>query len=244
MRSLLIGLFVIFALPAQQTGKIEFEAASIKVANPASSSGGGAHMAKVTAGGWEARNLYLRDLVCSAWKVNVDQIVGGPNWFASAGWDIDARYPAGAGSAEFPRMLQALLADRFQLVIHRETRTMPVYALTLAKGGSKLKESTEAMGTMSAGPRMIRYGAGSMKDLASQLSSYLEREVLDQTGLTGHYVINLSFAPVDPGGSGGTDGPLPSIFQALQDQAGLKLESTKGPVEMLVIDRVEKPSPN
>ena len=95
---------------------------------------------------------------------------------------------------------------------------------------------------MSAGPRLIRYGAGTMGELAGQLSSYLGRNVIDRTGITGRYAIDLSFAPVDPGAPAGD--PAPSIFQALQDQSGLKLESTKGPVEVLVIDHAEKPTPN
>lgn len=81
-----------------------------------------------------------------------------------------------------------------------------------------------------------------MGELAGQLSSYLGREVIDRTGLTGQYEISLSFAPVDPGAS--PEDSAPSIFQALQDQAGLKIESTKGPVEVLIIDQADKPTPN
>jgi uncharacterized protein (TIGR03435 family) len=85
-----------------------------------------------------------------------------------------------------------------------------------------------------------------MGELAGQLSSFLGRNVIDRTGLTGQYAISLSFAPVDPGAPAGdvTQDFAPSIFQALQDQAGLKLESTKGPVEVLVIDHAEKPAAN
>jgi uncharacterized protein (TIGR03435 family) len=181
----------------------------------------------------------------SAWHLNRDQIARGPNWLETAGWDIDARFPAGASPTQAPQMMQAMLADRFHLVTHRETRVLPVYTLTVAKSGIKLQEGNGS-GGMSAGPRLIRYRSGTMRELAGQLSSYLGREVIDRTGLTGQYSISLSFAPVDLGASAGDAAPdsAPSIFQALQDQAGLKLESTKGPVEILVIDRAEKPTAN
>lgn len=137
-------------------------------------------------------------------------------------------------------MMQAMLADRFRLAIHRETRTLPVYALIVGKSGIKLHEG-DGRGGMSAGPRLIRYGSGTMGELAGQLSGYLGRQVIDRTSLTGQYAIDLSFASVDPGAAAGDAGP--SIFQALQE-AGLKLESTRGPVETLVIDHAEKPTSN
>ena len=142
-------------------------------------------------------------------------------------------------------MMQAMLEDRFQLVTHRETRVLPVYTLTVAKAGLRLQKG-DGSGGMSAGPRLIRYGSATMSELASQLSGYLGRHVLNQTGIAGQFAINLSFAPVDVGNGGDatSQDPVPSIFQALQEQAGLKLESGKGPVEVLVIDRAEKPSAN
>lgn len=141
-------------------------------------------------------------------------------------------------------MMQAMLADRFQLRTHQETRTLSIYILTVAKKGMKLRQG-DGRGGMSAGPRIIRYNSGTTAELASQLSGYLGRQVVDRTGSTGQYFINLSFAPVDPEAPrDGAQDAAPSIFQALEDQAGLKLESTKGPVEVLVIDRAEKPTPN
>ena len=113
--------------------------------------------------------------------------------------------------------------------------------MTAAKSGIKLSEG-DSRGAMSAGPRLIKYSSGTMGELARELSSYLGREVVDRTGTTGQYAINLSFAPTDPGAAS-EDFP-PSIFQALQDQAGLKLESGKGPVEVLIVDHVEQLAPN
>src|SRR5580658_1337243 len=236
----LVGLAISVALPAQQPpSNVEFEVVSVKAADPADP----AHMTQATAGGFRGRNLRLFELVMSAWRLNRDQVIGGPNWLETAGWDIDARFPAGASPAQAPQMMQAMLADRFRLVTHRETRTLPIYVLTVAKGGIKLQQG-DGRGGMSAGPRLIRYDAGTMGELAGQLSSYLGRNVIDRTGITGRYAINLSFAAVDPGAPDAAQDSAPSIFQALQDQAGLKLESSKGPVEVLVIENAEKPTPN
>jgi len=238
----LVALAISVALAAQQPKtNVEFEVVSVKPANPADP----AHMTQATVGGLRGRNLRLFELVMSAWHLNRDEIIGGPNWLETAGWDIDVRFPAGAGPAQAPQMMQAMLSDRFRLVTHRETRTLPIYVLTVAKGGIKLQQG-DGIGGMSAGPRLIRYGAGTMGELAGQLSGYLGRNVIDRTGLTGQYAISLSFAPVDPGAPARDIAQdfAPSIFQALQDQAGLRLESTKGPVQVLVIDHAEKPTPN
>jgi uncharacterized protein (TIGR03435 family) len=238
----LTGIAISIALVAQQQPvNVEFEVVSIKPADPVSP----AHMAHQTPGGFRGRNLRLFELIMSAWHLNRDQLIGGPSWLETAGWDIDARFPEGASPTQAPQMMQAMLADRFRLVAHRETRTLPVYVLTVAKGGVKLHQG-DGRGGMSAGPRLIRYGAGTMGELAGQLASYLGRNVIDRTGITGQYAINLSFAPVDPGAPVGDAAQdfAPSIFQALQDKAGLNLESTKGPVEVLVIDHAEKPRLN
>jgi uncharacterized protein (TIGR03435 family) len=238
----LIGIAISIALVAQQQpANVEFEAVSIKPADPAAP----AHMTQQTPGGFRGRNLRLFELIMGAWHLNRDQLIGGPSWLETAGWDIDARFPEGASPTQSPQMMQAMLADRFRLVIHRETRTLLIYALTVAKGGVKLREG-DGRGGMSTGPRLIRYGAATMGELARQLSSYLGRNVIDRTGITGEYAINLSFAPVDPGAPAVdfAQDSAQSIFQALQDQVGLKLESAKGPVEVLVIDRADKPTPN
>ena len=242
LKTPLTGIAISIALVAQQQlERVEFEVVSIKPGDPAASG----RTTQQSQGGFRCRNLRLFELIMSAWHLNRDQIAGGPNWLETAGWDIDARFPAGASPAQVPQMMQAMLADRFHLVTHRETRMLPVYTLIVAKSGIKLQEGNGS-GSMSAGPRLIRYSSGTMRELAGQLSSYLGREVIDRTGMTGGYSISLSFAPVDPGALAGDAAPdsAPSIFQALQDQAGLKLESTKGPVEILVIDRAEKPTAN
>jgi uncharacterized protein (TIGR03435 family) len=233
-KAALTGSALAFALAAQQPA---FETVSIKPADPADST----RMTQPLSNGLRGRNLRLFELIMSAWHLNRDQIIGSTGWMETAGWDIEARFPEGASSKQAPQMMQAMLADRFRLVTHRETRTLPVYVLSVVKGGAKLQQGDGA-GRMSAGPRLIRYSSGTMSELAGQLSSYLGREVIDRTGLTGQYAISLSFAPVDPGDA--EQDSAPSIFQALQEQAGLKLESTKGPVEVLVIDHAERATGN
>jgi uncharacterized protein (TIGR03435 family) len=247
MRTAVLLLLAAGAALAQQSGapKVEFEVVSIKPFNPDLSQGGIARSTRNSRGRWEARNIRLKDLLRTAFGLNENQIVGGPKWLDSAGWDIDAKYDD-ANPAQFARMVQAMLADRFRLVFHRETRQLPVYLLEVAKGGPKLKESNTASGGMSAGPRLIRYTSGTTADLADQLSSLFQRQVLDRTELKARYEIHLRFAPVNADASveAAQAETLPSIFRALEDQAGLRLESGKGPVEVLVVDSAERPSEN
>ena len=153
-------------------------------------------------------------------------------------------------------MFQTLLADRFQLKTHRETKELPVYAVTVGKNGPKLSKADPAgKGTqMSMGRGQLKAKKASIEQLAKLLGNQLGRTVLDKTGLAGDFDFELTWTPdvTGPLGpkEGGVDGPPPvdpggpSIFTAIQEQLGLKLESQKGPVEILVIDSVERASEN
>lgn len=174
--------------------RVEFEVVSIKPAEPSAI----ARIVQPAPGGFRGRNLRLFELIMTAWNLNRDQIIGGPKWLDTAGWDIDARSSKETNPAKTSQMMQALLADRFRLLTHRENRILPIYVLTAATGGSKLLAG-DGRGLMSAGPRLIRYSSATTGELARELSSYLGREVVDRTGLTGQYAINLSFTPLDPG---------------------------------------------
>jgi uncharacterized protein (TIGR03435 family) len=185
----------------------------------------------------------LSDLLFWAFQVAHRDIVDIPGWAESALWDIDATYDDRA-EAELPRMLQAMLQDRFRLVYHRENRTQPVYFLEISKEGPKLKESTATTIGSSARPRRIRYTRGTVGEFAERLGSYLERRVVDRTGLQGQFEIDLNFAPTNVTVSASEPESLPSIFQALEEQLGLRLQSGRGPAEVLVIDSVERPSAN
>jgi len=194
----------------------------------------------------------LLGLIMDAYQLNESsQISGGPPWMSAdtVRFDIAAIAPGeGAPSKENVRlMLQALLADRFQLKVHRVTQERPVYALVVAKNGPKLKESApdEESSVTASGDRtaQITMANVSTERLAIQLSGGLDRPVVDKTGLKGHYDVKLNwipeFAGPPPPGSDGVN-----IFTAVQEQLGLKLEPQKTSIEILMIDHVEKPSEN
>ncbi len=198
------------------------------------------------------------------------QIIGGPDWISTARFDIEARAeeeairqmgnaPATARSETMRQMIQSLLDERFQLKVHRETRELPVFNLTVAKDGPKLQATIEGRpgpGGLSAGsarsngtPAGVEMsGSGiTMQRLVSMLASRAGRPMIDRTNLTGTYDFNLKFAPSaapTAGPDSATEPIGPSLFTAIQEQLGLRLESGKGPIEVLVIDSVSKPSEN
>jgi len=189
--------------------------------------------------------------------MRVFQVEGGPGWINSDRFDISAKAGSATTSDQLRRMLRTLLADRFQLALQREMRELNVFALTINRDGPKLKESVSHSSEPERGVRISGIGrltgiAASSSQLAEALSdvtlngsSIVNRPVLDKTGLTGLYDFTLSWLP-DPGqvGNAAGQGEGASIFTALVEQLGLKLEAQKGPVEILVIDHVEKPSEN
>jgi uncharacterized protein (TIGR03435 family) len=252
-------------------------------------------------------NVSLAKLIELAYDVKEYQI-SGPDWMSSARFDISAKVPAGTTKAQSKVMLQNLLADRFKLVLHHSTKESSIYALLVAKGGPKLKESAkESTDDAAAAPppggqrmdgpgrgmmgkdgmpqlppgtprgtpmmigegqmiapggkiRMIRNGA-TIREFLDVLANQLDRPVMDMTGLSGRYDITLDFA-IDPSimhakmaamgggppspGTASTEGAAqdPSgadtMFSALKEQLGLRLEVRKGPVDLLVIDSVQK----
>jgi bla regulator protein blaR1 len=230
----------------------------------------------VPGGGLRATNATLRSLIAEAYQVRDFELSGGPAWLNSARYDIEAKGQVDSSSQEqtglqVMKMLQALLADRFQLTIHRETKEMPIYALLVAKSGPKLQASREVCFDPTAGVpppptlpgqlpsrpcggfnnssnQMLGASVG-MSRFAANLSRFTGRTVVDRTGLKGTYDIALRWTP-DEGQAWLPTGPLPpddsqpSIFSAVQEQLGLRLESQRGPVEVWVIDRAEKPSEN
>jgi uncharacterized protein (TIGR03435 family) len=164
--------------------------------------------------------------------------ISGPAWIKAQTYDIAAKTEGGVSLTreQMRPLLQQLLAERFKLAFHRETRALPGYALVVAKGGSKLQAAKEGV---SPGGYILRDGirdpSATTKMLAGMLALSLKQPVVDKTGIQGDYEIKMSFAPEDA-----TDSTLPSIFTAVQEQLGLKLEEQKVAVEMLVVDQVEK----
>ena len=197
-------------------------------------------------GRYSAQNLTVKALLGMSYGVQGYQILGGRGWVDSGGFDIEAKAAGGVGEPtheQVNQMVQALLADRFQLALHRETRQLPIYVLVAGKTGAKMLpgESSAQGSKMMMGQLIIK--KMSMTGLANILTFDLNRPVIDQTGLKGEYAFTLEWTPGLREADAGT-ASRPSLFTAVEEQLGLKLESTKGPVEVLVIDRVEKPSEN
>jgi uncharacterized protein (TIGR03435 family) len=271
-----------------------FEVATIKPNN----SGDGRVMMQMQPGQLRATNVTLRLLIRNAYQLQDSQITGGPGWISSDHFDLIAKMPDGfqqtpgppppAGGPPTPvqLMMRALLADRFKLATHNDTRDSPIYALVVARSDGKLgpqlkKSEVDCAAILAAargrGPAMppppggpgrgpdnfpcgIRIGPGALTmggtplaNFAQSLGMFAGRIVLDRTGLTGAYDVNLTWTPDQmPRPAGGGDQPPsingaaidpngPSLFTAVQEQLGLKLDSQRGPVETLVIDHAEKP---
>jgi uncharacterized protein (TIGR03435 family) len=191
-------------------------------------------------------NVSLKRYLMAAWGLK-DYQVSTPAWMNDERYDLTATMPAGTPPHEVLLMLQALLVDRFKLATHRESRELAVYALVVDKGGVKLKPAEGFGSSVSSSPKGRSMRANvTMKSFAGTLSSLMDRPVVDMTGLTGGFHIELEWAPDEirpnPGGNeaGTGDGaPGPSIYTALRE-VGLKLETRKAPVEVLVADRAEK----
>lgn len=208
-------------------------------------------------GNFKAENMSIVMLMQWAYEIPDTRIIGAPGWASSTFFNIDAKadpavdqqlrkMSSDAGRKMKERMVQTLLADRFKLVTHTETRELPVYALVVARGGAKVGE-TNSGGTVinSWRDHLEVQGANSLELLAQVLADELGRPVVDRTGIAGRYHLALQWTPDDSASAGpnGSNAP-PSIFTALQEQLGLKLESQKGPVQVLVVDHVEMPSAN
>lgn len=190
-------------------------------------------------------NITLKALIRTAYRLQSDQIVGGQGWLDSDRFDIDAKTenPEKIEPDQLKTMLQDLPADRFGVKTHEETREMTVYALLPDKSGAKMKANADGPGTFmntDSGPGKARMtGKASLEQLAGYIGNKLGRVVLDKTGLQGTYDVALEWDPEQAGDSNG-----PSLFTALKEQLGLRLETQKGQVEVFVIDRAERPSEN
>lgn len=248
---------LIFAslLNAQQGGKapLAFEVASVKKSEPGGRGGG----IRPTQGGqtYVGSNVPLRLMIKLMYGITDVQIQGGPDWINTELYDVRAKAERPSHIGELHQMFQTLLADRFKLQFHRETKTLPVYELVVDKKAKlKANESTEAFADFPIKPAGRGKVAGqrvSMSYLAWFLAQQLNRPILDKTGLAGFYDFDLEWVPELPPGAAlrpeegappVPDGP--TIFAALKEQLGLKLESQKGPVEVFVIDRAERPTEN
>jgi len=200
--------------------------------------------AQVSPGALVMRNQPLFFLVQWAWDVTPAQI-DAPQWSTEACFDIVAKASGPADEKQLRLMLQTLLANRFGLRLHKETRVVPVYAITLAKGGPKFQESaTEGAFVIERNnPVILNAHHARMSDLAQGISAEVKRPVVDNTGLTGRYEIHMDLSAYLNGTGGAGDGQLDLmsiLFSGFQDLLGLKLEARKQSVDVLVIDHAEK----
>jgi uncharacterized protein (TIGR03435 family) len=264
-------ILVAFAISAAFAQHVEFEVASVKPAINAPFGGGLPNSVPVaeilgfeggpgskTPGRIHYSGVTLKMILVRAYAMRPYQILG-PGWMDTERYDIDAKYPVETKAEEFGLMLQTLLAERFHLALHRETREMSRYRLVIARrGGPKLsppqkqpeykddeerkaameKQTRARMEAMMSRPhsgpyRSMGHVNSTMARLAESISGYVDRPVTDDTGLEGTYSWSLEWSP-------GESADMPSIFAALQEQLGLKLEPAKGPVEFLVIEHAEK----
>ena len=288
------------------TPVMEYEVATIKPYKPGA--GEGPNVMRVginnAPDGFIASGANMQMLVSQAFGIQNFQIIGAPDWFTSDRFEIDAKMDSSVADALAKmsqddrtqvrqKMLQALLADRFKLTIHRESKELPAYILTIGKNGSKLvaakppdPQAAPPAGSsggnrggpgrggpgrggmmMSGGPGGQTVSADSVPiaALVRLLSQFLRSPVIDKTGLTGNFAISLKFMPENFGGGGGPgfatppsggaagapappDVPAepvaPTLQVAVQEQLGLKLDKSKGQVEIIVIDHVQKASDN
>ncbi len=196
---------------------------------------------------FRAHNLTAKRLISVAYTVDMSEIIGGPKWVDSDRYDIDAKIPpefAEARPNRLPEMIEALLADRFQLVIHREQRQMSGYALLADKKGTKLqpaKAPDKGSESNSNGRHLVATNL-SMESLAKRLSREVMGVVVDRTGLKGGFDFELEWTPEKVLAADAATDDRPSIFAALEEQLGLRLEPAKIPVSAVVIDRAEKPA--
>lgn len=192
-------------------------------------------------------NVPLRRLIAVAFEIREDQI-SGPDWLANERFDIQAKASSPVGDPEIKRMLQSLLKERFHLAEHRATRLEKVYALVQAKNGSKLKAETPTGSSTTNGTRgALKATTVSMTQFANRLSRMLELPVVDETEMPGVYSFKLTWDPAANTlqAEAPSDAPGPSIFEAIQQQLGLKLEAKRAPVEIMMIDHVDRvPSEN
>jgi uncharacterized protein (TIGR03435 family) len=190
-------------------------------------------------------------LMMSAYEVMPQQVIGLPGWATSEPLAIEAKMDGDTVAAlakltpeeqwkAKDQMLQALLAERFALKLHRTTRELPIYALTLVDAGRLKKSATDSGGNASFYPGRIKAHAMSIDSLAMNLAGTLGRVVVNQTGLAGTYDFTLEWAPE---GADASD-QRPSIFTAIEEQMGLKLKATQGPVDAIVVDAIERPTAN
>jgi uncharacterized protein (TIGR03435 family) len=265
--ALVVAIPLLIGTSHAQGDAPRFDVASVKPAPPGTF---GVRMQFTPGGGARIQNATLQNIIMMAFNIERFQLSGGPAWISSEQFEIEAKGPAendgeqGSLTAEdralAQRRLQTLLADRFGLVVRRDSKDAPVYALTVAKNGHKMKESSQGFDGINGAPGQLKAEKADMALLSRILSMSVGRPVIDRTALKETFTFDLKWSPESGGGGLEKSGPagikadsvaasLPeaggaSIFTAIQEQLGLRLEASKAPVESIVIERIERPSAN
>jgi uncharacterized protein (TIGR03435 family) len=250
--------FALSQAPATIPSDLKFEVASLKPSKP----GGRGMGIRPAAGGqrYEASNCPVKLMIQAAYRLKAEQILGGPGWLESDRFDMEAKAERQSNLDELHVMLMNLLVERFHLKFHKEKKEIPMYALTVDKGGAKVTPHEAAnAGDLWIDQTIDRIVHVKMKAtfapmdyFAFRLSQLMDRPVVDLTNLKGGYDFNLEYtrdlppgvpenaqlngAPIDTSG--------PTVFAAVKRQLGLELKAQKGPVDIIVIDHVEKPTEN
>ena len=288
-RRIVLGAFLVASLlpapqaRAQPSLDSGFEVASVKPTRNAGPFPFG-RIGLLPGGRFTAIGATLRELIRAAYGLREDaQITGGPAWAGADRFDVEGKAAADSSPAQVQAMLKALLADRFKLTAHTESRQLPLYALVMAKSDGKMGARLRRSGPECApitlpaefgpapppppppppgAPRplvpraamrcgsmlvagMVSARAITMEQFSVRLAAFVGRPVIDRTGLTGDFDLDLSYTPDSPTrGAIGVAADGPSIFTAVQEQLGLKLDSQRGPVDVFVIERVQQPTPD
>lgn len=246
-----VGIAVLFVSPFIAAGQPAFDVASVK---PRGLPVRPAAIRFLPGGRFQASNSTLLAILQQAYDVTEFQIAGAPDWVATSRFDIEAAAPPGdAGTPRLRIMLQGLLAERFGVRLHHETRPLAVYELVLGKSGSRLKPAMDGGSTGFDANPYGGYLTGTslrISALVAVLQRWLDRPLVDKTGIDGSFDVKLSWAPgpentrnAGPAPPSATDS-RPDIFAAVQEQLGLRLRAAHDPLDILVIDNVQQPSPN
>jgi len=228
----------------QENGQPQFEAASVKLHTLASLSIGRSGVEE-TPGLIRIENLSLKTVIGIAYGVKNPQ-VEGPGWLDDVTVDIVAKPPSGYEHRQLQPLLRNLLADRFKFTVHLELKQAPSFALVVAKGGSRLHEATKPRDFLTGRSGLIECSRVSIAQLATVLARVLGSPVVDETGLTAMYQVKLEWTPDQPSLATRSDEqkeaqePGPTLFTALNDQLGLRLQTRKVPVDFVIVDHMER----
>lgn len=253
----MVGVSVVGLLAQEPQRPLTFDVTSVKP-NTSGEQGGSS---KAQPGRYVGLNVTLKRVVGLAYRP-VQEFIGGPDWINTDRFDIEGSVESTPTQDQMLEMLRSLLADRFKLAVHREKRQMPAYSLTLARGDGRLGAELRAVppctppAASPASPARrcggFAVGAGSLKgtgvtmtQLATELPSATEgRYVVDRTGLSGTFDVNLTWNAEALSPTATSADSAASIFAAIQEQLGLRLVSITTPIEVIVIDRAERPTSN